>query len=426
MSLPRSLRSLISTALVMALAPLAGAAVWIVDDDGGPGVHFTDLNAAVAAAAAGDTILVAPGTYASGSVFIDKPLRILGTGADPYDVYLLAAPPIVEVRNVAGSDPVVLSNVSGASRMEVWDCDAPVVLIDVALAVRAYASRDVRLHGMQGPVYSPLDAFALSGSRLEAVGCDFQGSAGSPANCVGGGGTGGPGLAVGASRAHLSACTSTGGPGGYLGCSTSFGYGGDGGSGISMQSSTLVLAGAPDSFVAGGDGGGAFSGFCSFVGYGGTGLSASNSVILYSSTAFQGGPPGAPCTSSSLAGAATSLSGTGGLLPVSPAQPRLELLGTPGPGATVTLRTHAPAGADVTVFLGRTAIVQPEPGIEVEQLCDRLRAYHLGQVPVGKTVDHVVLLPAWMTPGDCLFAQAQVRLRTGERFNTNSIPIVAR
>jgi len=49
--------------LALALAP-AGQ-VFIVDDEGGPGVDFADLGSAIAAAQPGDTVLVRDGTYAA-------------------------------------------------------------------------------------------------------------------------------------------------------------------------------------------------------------------------------------------------------------------------------------------------------------------------------------------------------------------------
>ncbi len=53
---------------------------WVVDDGGGPGVNFTDIPPAVAAAADGDILLVQPGTY-SHFVLTGKGLRILGSGS---------------------------------------------------------------------------------------------------------------------------------------------------------------------------------------------------------------------------------------------------------------------------------------------------------------------------------------------------------
>ncbi|MCI0589215.1 MAG: hypothetical protein L0323_20560 [Planctomycetes bacterium] len=64
-------------------APVVGflllQTTWVVDDSGGPGVDFTDIPPAIAAASDGDALLVGPGTY-SHFVLIGKSLRILGSG----------------------------------------------------------------------------------------------------------------------------------------------------------------------------------------------------------------------------------------------------------------------------------------------------------------------------------------------------------
>lgn len=53
---------------------------WIVDAASGPGTHFVDLPAAVAAAQTGDTLLVRAGSY-SGFQLVGKSLTIRGAGA---------------------------------------------------------------------------------------------------------------------------------------------------------------------------------------------------------------------------------------------------------------------------------------------------------------------------------------------------------
>ena len=54
------------------------ATQWIVDQQNGPGTHFTTIGAAVAAAVDGDTIVVRTGTYVE-SVTTGKALTILGS-----------------------------------------------------------------------------------------------------------------------------------------------------------------------------------------------------------------------------------------------------------------------------------------------------------------------------------------------------------
>src|SRR4030095_4173101 len=78
------------------LAALLGSfasaqSTWIVDDTPGPGVHFTSLPAAVAAAASGDTLLVAPRHYEPFHVD-SKALTILGDG---HVTTIIGGPPIV-------------------------------------------------------------------------------------------------------------------------------------------------------------------------------------------------------------------------------------------------------------------------------------------------------------------------------------------
>ncbi|HEU4418150.1 MAG TPA: hypothetical protein VFT55_04380 [Planctomycetota bacterium] len=73
----KAVRTVLGSCLVTTVA--AAQTTWIVDDTPGPGVHFTSLPAAVAAAASGDTLLVAPGSYEPFHV-AGKSLAIFGAG----------------------------------------------------------------------------------------------------------------------------------------------------------------------------------------------------------------------------------------------------------------------------------------------------------------------------------------------------------
>ncbi|HVS09309.1 MAG TPA: hypothetical protein VMS76_05485, partial [Planctomycetota bacterium] len=112
------------SSLSLASALLAGAAgaqaTWIVDDDGGPGVHFTDIQPAVDAASSGDVIRVFPGTY-SGFI-LDKALVIVG---QPSGAATVQGQGIV--RGINAPQKVVLSRLS----TETWkleNCTGAVLL----------------------------------------------------------------------------------------------------------------------------------------------------------------------------------------------------------------------------------------------------------------------------------------------------------
>ncbi len=99
----RALPSSTLSLLVLASGAAAQGQVWVVDDDGGPGVAFTDVQAAVDAASDGDLVLVRPGAYAGFSI-VAKGLAVVGDlGADVFVsggcvVSGLAASQTVELR----------------------------------------------------------------------------------------------------------------------------------------------------------------------------------------------------------------------------------------------------------------------------------------------------------------------------------------
>jgi hypothetical protein len=66
---------------VLVSGPLAAQQTWVVDDDGGAGVDFTSLPAAVTAAGRSDILLVRPGVYAPFAV-TGKSIHIFGSGPD--------------------------------------------------------------------------------------------------------------------------------------------------------------------------------------------------------------------------------------------------------------------------------------------------------------------------------------------------------
>ncbi len=90
--------------LLLLTAPLASQTTWIVDASGGPGAQFTDIQAAVDAAADGDRILVRAGSYAPFQID-GKGLAVLGE-----DNVLLRGTGQLHVSNTAPGQDVVLTD----------------------------------------------------------------------------------------------------------------------------------------------------------------------------------------------------------------------------------------------------------------------------------------------------------------------------
>jgi len=83
--------------VVLAASGTAGGAVWIVDDDGGEGVDFTDIQEAINYASNGDTVLVKPGWYEQENInFLGKAITVrsedpnqINPQEDPRHFYLM-------------------------------------------------------------------------------------------------------------------------------------------------------------------------------------------------------------------------------------------------------------------------------------------------------------------------------------------------
>lgn len=129
----------LSLSALFVVAPLAAQQTWVVDRSGGPGVHFTDLPPAVAAAAPGDTIRLVPqpcspypGDYTA--PVISKGVRIV---AGSLSVNLSG--PLV-FRNVPVHERVVIQGLRLSpygntliSGVQVENCQGPVQLERVEL-----------------------------------------------------------------------------------------------------------------------------------------------------------------------------------------------------------------------------------------------------------------------------------------------------
>ena len=112
-------------------------------------------------------------------------------------------------------------------------------------------------------------------------------------------------------------------------------------------------------------------------------------------------------------------------VPVSPADPSLQLTGTPSAGATITFTVYGEPGASAVLNLGRNMILVATPGVEIERLAPANRVIPLGTIPGSGSIARNLTLPASFTPGLLFVAQAEVTGSNGLR-RTNSTPIVVR
>ncbi|MCU0865344.1 MAG: hypothetical protein MUC36_16295 [Planctomycetes bacterium] len=129
--------------LFLLLAPAVGQAIWIVDRAGGPGVHFTEIQPAVLAAAPGDFIHVAAALGSYAGFTVSRPVTLIGgfgpvnaqthvagnvsiTGIQAGDVCMIAG---LSVGFAAGSGLTVTAN-AGLVHLEAissWFCDVSFV-----------------------------------------------------------------------------------------------------------------------------------------------------------------------------------------------------------------------------------------------------------------------------------------------------------
>ncbi|HKB15810.1 MAG TPA: hypothetical protein VKF62_07080 [Planctomycetota bacterium] len=319
------------------LACLLLQQTWVVDDNPGPGVDFTDIPPAIAAAADGDILLVQPGTYTHFTLS-GKGLRILGSGATSSVVSSPGAPgeyvtriQAIPVNSVAYVDGMLFdgSTVSGprvwisgaTTRATLADCTvAGPVLFDVLMfpflggSLRVDSAATAWIHR------STITCYPAPYSGL------FGPQGGGTALTVSGGGV-----------THVASSTLLGGSGGLglppWNCPTS------GGAGIRLGFLTIPggQAWIADSIVRGGNSGAGALGLC--FSSGGPGIAAQENAFARvsgdSTSLVQGGSATGDVIDPSGVGISTS---TGGTVTVhsSPVSGGLTSGGAPGPATSGT------------------------------------------------------------------------------------------
>ncbi len=250
---------------------------WVVDSNGGPGVNFTDIPPAIAAAANGDILLVQTGTY-SHFTLTGKGLRILGsgaTGATP--VFVMNPGTNGALTTVDAVPPGSVAHLSGlrflgplggppggASRLEVLGASTRATLADLLVFAPDAAT------AAPGGAGVLVDA-----AQVRIVRCNLQGGTGGDGSPLGGT-PGGPGLLVrNAAEVHAASSSLAGGAG--VGGVCFGGPGGTGGAGARIESGSLAFLG--DTLASGSS-----PGCCLFTGCGngGAGISADASFVRVS------------------------------------------------------------------------------------------------------------------------------------------------
>lgn len=249
------------TALPLALVLTSGglrAEDFLVDDDGGPGVDFTDLPAAIDVAADGDVIQVREGTYTAFTS--EKGVSVIGLADD------VVVEGEIRIRRIEsdqwfGMRRLVFDGV------RVTDCLGEVFIEgdpDVFMTgwIKVVASADVRIrnvHLWPGYGYGPIHALHVSASHVELVESELSGSAGEWADDGEFAGDGGDGLRLSNGAVVEAALSSLwGGPGGNADGFDCFNPGipGNGGHGVRVESGCeLILSGLASDVVRGGGGG---------------------------------------------------------------------------------------------------------------------------------------------------------------------------
>lgn len=195
--------------LVLALAYPSFASVIVVDDSGG--ADFTQVSAAVAAAADGDTILVKAGTYDTPYTIQSKSLTIVAElGATVAVQSIFTGPVLSIVRLLRPHQRVVIRGLDG-----------PLALVENAGSVRV---EDGRLRGVTGQCIFPgaglpggAGAMVSNCASVAFARCELTGGDGAQLfipgvfDCCT---AGGPGLSAAGSSIALYQTTLAGGPGG--------------------------------------------------------------------------------------------------------------------------------------------------------------------------------------------------------------------
>jgi hypothetical protein len=398
-------------ASVVAASLATAGQTWIVDDNGGAGVDFTQIDTAIATVAAGDVLLVRPGSYAAFT--LDKELTLVGqSGA--------SVSGLGRITNLAAGSRATVVRLTFLHGLEVLACTGGVVCDDIGVygpGITVTGCADVRFHATTVNSGASQNGVRVDGSRVEFVSSTIWGGDGIDSPNSDFGSDGGYGLwCQSQSRVHLALTSVFGGDGGDA-CSgfCGGGYGGDGRPAISAFSSAVIIAGnGADSLIGGRRGGG------NFPGSNGPGITLSAGATLrWSGVSISGG-------GSSSSGYAQPI--VPAVAAVSPPDPTVEITGTPTPGGSLNLRLYATPGTFGRLQQGNQMLVVDDGLSAIEKLNNRIRIHPLGPVPAGGVIDYPLVVPSNWLPGQFrVFQGLEIDGATAMLIErTNSVPVVVR
>jgi hypothetical protein len=176
-------------------------------------------------------------------------------------------------------------------------------------------------------------------------------------------------------------------------------------------SGTMIVAGRTSDFIRGGqDYGG-----CVYA-YGAPGVAFNGASLRVSEVSIVSTIPG-------------NSSGVSSNVPVEVplrADPTLRLIGTPQPGAAVTVAVDGEPGDVVRLEIGRGPANVVSPGSPVPRLVTPGRLIPLGTVPINGTIAVPLTIPGAALPGDIYWLQGSAVDPLGSGRRTNSLAIVVR
>ncbi len=365
------LRSAVRLAAALVALSSAAAAqterVWIVDDDGGPGVDFTDIQPAVDASAYFDRILVRSGRYdgftieaTNLSVVADRDAHVVVAGEVRIQNQAAFGRVLLRgLRSGAGVEPLRLVCRDVIGRTWIEDC-----------AIGPLAGDEQSLSGLPG-------AFVENASSVAFLRSSVRGGAGLPGRSAP------PGLDVLNANAHLFDSTFTGGAGADAGDGEPVGAGGPG---VRHRDYLLFAHGCTLAGGPGGDG----SSACSPGGAGGAGLLVDGPFadVELRDAATVGGMGGASCGNPGASGVPQRL--IAGSLTTYPAPARRLRVASPVRANELARVTVVGQPGDVAIgILSPYKAVTPYPSLQGWLLVEELGVFVVhGVVPAAGTLHH--------------------------------------